>query len=151
MILRLAVVDRRSKIYDLDLVIIFVFFKQNVLWLEVSVHYLVTVAIMDALEQSLHYDGGVILRKMLPCCDLFKKLSSKANICYYVVPLFALVGLVHLQNIWVVQLLKVYYFAFEHLFFEFVHTCLPQYFHRTFNLILFVDTLSDLTEGPLPQ
>lgn len=65
-------------------------------------HYLVTMAVVDALQQCLHEHRRIILGKVFPRGDLFEELTPKANIGDDVIPLLALVGLVHLEDVRVV-------------------------------------------------
>jgi len=56
--------SRKAKIDDLDLVLVRLE-KEQVLWLKISVNYLLCMAVIDSLEQLLHDLCSYILIKVL--------------------------------------------------------------------------------------
>jgi len=84
-------------------------------------HDMVCVAIVDTGEDLLYKHGSVLLRKFTSCDNLVEQLSTLAYIGYDVVPLLIFEELVHLQNIWMVQVLEVVNLVEEHFLLIVVH------------------------------
>jgi len=69
-----------SEVYNFDWQVVrLLFFKQDVLWLEISVNNIMLVAVVDCRKHLLHYLCSIILRESLPSNDLIKKFASSAE------------------------------------------------------------------------
>ncbi len=68
-----------SEVDDLDLVVLLVLFEKDVLGLQVTMHDVGLVAVVDAGEDLLDEDGGVALSKLATLEDLVEKLTSLAD------------------------------------------------------------------------
>ena len=63
------------------------------------------MAVVDASEHLLHEHGSIHLSELASGDNLIEELTTLADVCDNVVSLFILEELVHLQNIWVIEVL----------------------------------------------
>ena len=68
-----------AEINDLDLVELLVLLEKNVLGLQVAMHDVVLMAVVDAGENLLHEDGGITLAEFSAVKDLVEELTTLAN------------------------------------------------------------------------
>ena len=98
-----GVVDERSaKVNDLNLVELFILLKQDILWLQVTMHNVSLVAVVDAGEDLFHEDGAVTLAELAALEDLVEELATLADLSDEVVSLLVLEELVHFDNVRVI-------------------------------------------------
>ena len=112
-------------------------------------HDLIRVAVVDALQERLHQNGGVVLREVLAGRDLLEELSAAAQVRHDVVPLFALVGLVHFEYVGMIELFQINDFAPEHFLFKLVHAGFPENFDCSFLLVFLVHTFANFPKCSL--
>ena len=99
----IGVVDeRRSEVNDLDLVELLVCLQQNVFRLQVAMHDVRLMAVVDAGKDLPHEDGAVSLAELATLEDLVEELTTLANFGDEVVALLVLKELVHLDDVWMV-------------------------------------------------
>lgn len=73
----LIVLDRCSKIYDFENIILFLV-NQNIFWFEVSMYNSETMTIRDPLQDLLNYLSSIVLTKCDFIDNLFEKFTSFA-------------------------------------------------------------------------
>ena len=71
--------ERGTEIDDLDLIEVFVLFKENILWLQISVDDFLLMAVVDARKNLLNQNSAVLLCKLASGNDFIEKLSSFAD------------------------------------------------------------------------
>ena len=91
-----------TEIDDLDGIEFLVLLEQNVLGLEISVHNVVLMAVIDAREDLLHKHSAVSLGELASLQDLVEELSSFADFGDEIVAFLVLEELVHLNDVGVV-------------------------------------------------
>ena len=91
-----------AEVDDLNLVELFVLLEQDVLGLQVAMHDVGLVAVVDAGEHLLHKDGSIALAELTTLQDLIEEFTALANLSDEVVTLLVLEELVHLDDIRVV-------------------------------------------------
>jgi len=136
-----------TEVDNLDLIEFFVLFKQNVLWLEISVDNVVLMAVVDALEYLLHEDGSITLREFASLENLIEKFTSLADLGNEVVSLLILEELVHLDDVGVIDLLENVDLVEEHALLILVHIALSQDLDGPLGVRLSVHTKTHLTES----
>ena len=74
------VVDERgAEVNDLNLVELLVLLKQDILWLQVTMHNVSLVAVVDAGEDLFHEDGTVALAELATLQNLIEELTTLAD------------------------------------------------------------------------
>ena len=97
------VVDERgAEVNDLNLVELLVLLKQDILWLQVTMHNVSLVAVVDAGEDLFHEDGTVALAELAALEDFVEELATLADLSDEVVALLVLEELVHFDNVRVI-------------------------------------------------
>ena len=97
------VVDERgAEVDDLNLVELLVLLKQDILWLQVTMHNVSLVAVVDAGEDLFHEDCAVTLAELAALEDFVEELATLADLSDEVVALLVLEELVHFDNVWVI-------------------------------------------------
>jgi len=79
------------------------------------------VAIVDARQYLLHKHGGILFAELSSGYDLVKKLTTLADVCDDVVSLLILEELVHLQDVWMVQIFQIVDLIEKHLLLILIH------------------------------
>ena len=79
------------------------------------------MAVVDATKDLFHEHGGILLCELTSRHNLVEELTTLTNVGDNVISFVVLKELVHLQDIWMVQILKVVDLIEEHLLFVFVH------------------------------
>ena len=91
-----------TEIDDLDLVELLVLLKKDVLRLEITVHNVPLMAVVDAGEDLFHEDGTVTLAEFTALEDLIEELATLADLGHEVVPLLIFEELIHFNDVRVV-------------------------------------------------
>lgn len=68
---------RCAKVYDFYSVVVF-WIKQQILWLDISVHNVIAVTIGNGREYLLNNFGSILLVELSFCGDLIKEFSTGA-------------------------------------------------------------------------
>ena len=98
-----GVVDEgRAEVDDLDLVELFVLLEQDVLGLQVTMHDVGLVAVVDAGEDLFHEDSSIALAELTTLEDLVEELTTFADLSNQVIALLILEELVHLDDVRVI-------------------------------------------------
>ena len=95
-----------AEVNDLDLVELFVLLEQDVLRLQITMHDVGLVAVVDAGEDLLHEDSSIALAELTTLEDLIEKLTTFADLGDQVIALLVLEELVHLDDVRVVLHIK---------------------------------------------
>ena len=95
-----------AEVDDLDLVELFVLLEQDVLRLQVTMHDISLVAVVDAGEDLLHEDSSIALAELTTLENLIEELTTLANLGDQVIALIVLEELVHLDDVRVVLHIK---------------------------------------------
>ena len=95
-----------AKVDDLDLVELFVLLEQDVLRLQVTMHDISLVAVVDAGEDLLHEDSSIALAELTTLENLVEELTTLADLSDQVIALLVLEELVHLDDVRVVLHIK---------------------------------------------
>ena len=102
-----GVVDEgRAEVDDLDLVELFVLLEQDVLRLQVTMHDISLVAVVDAGEDLFHEDSSIALAELTTLENLVEELTTLADLSDQVIALLVLEELVHLDDVRVVLHIK---------------------------------------------
>ena len=80
--------------------------KQDVLWFQIAMYKVSLVAVVDASQDLLHEDCGVFFCEFSPLDNLFKELSSIAELRYNVVVFVVFKRLEDSQNVRVIKFLQ---------------------------------------------
>jgi len=67
------------------------------------------------MTKLVHQKGGILLGELASGNDLIEELTTLADVCDDVVSLLILEELVHLEDIWMIQILQVVDLIEEHL------------------------------------
>ena len=87
---------------NFNLIKLFVGFKKNILWFEISMNDIIFVAIINAREHLFDEHGSILFSELTSGHDLVEQLTTLADISDDVVPLLVLEELVHLDDVGVV-------------------------------------------------
>ena len=91
-----------AEVNDLDLVELFVLFEQDVLRLQVTMHDVGLVAVVDAGEDLFHEDSSIAFAELTTLEDLIEELTTFADLSDQIIALFILEELVHLDDVRVI-------------------------------------------------
>ena len=98
-----GVVDKGgTEVDDLNLVELFVLLEQDILRLQVTMHDVGLVAVVDAGEDLFHEDSSIALAELTTLEDLIEELTTFADLGDQVIALLILEELVHLDDVWVI-------------------------------------------------
>ena len=95
-----------AEVDDLNLVELFVLLEQDVLRLQITMHDVGLVAVVDAGEDLLHEDSSIALAELTTLEDLIEKLTTFADLGDQVIALLILEELVHLDDVRVILYMK---------------------------------------------
>ena len=102
-----GVVDEgRAEVDDLDLVELFVLLEQDVLRLQITMHDVCLVAVVDAGEDLFHENSSIALAELTALENLIEELTTLADLSDQVIALLVLEELVHLDDVRVVLHIK---------------------------------------------
>ena len=126
-----GVVDEgRAEVDDLDLVELFVLLEQDVLRLQVTMHDISLVAVVDAGEDLFHEDSSIALAELTTLEDLVEELTTFADLSNQVIALLILEELVHLDDVRVIDFFENIDLIEKHSLLVVVHVALTQDFDR---------------------
>ena len=91
-----------AEVNDLDLVELFVLFEQDVLRLQVTMHDVGLVAVVDAGEDLFHENSSIAFAELTTLEDLIEELTTFADLSDQIIALFILEELVHLDDVRVI-------------------------------------------------
>ena len=91
-----------AEVNDLDLVELFVLFEQDVLRLQVTMHDVGLVAVVDAGEDLFHENSSIAFAELTTLEDLVEELATLADLGHQVIALLILEELVHLDDVRVI-------------------------------------------------
>ena len=94
--------EGRAEINDLDLVVLLVLLEQDILGLQITMHNVPLVAVVDAGEDLFHEHGTVTLAKFAALKDLIEELATLADLGNEVVALLVFKELVHFDDVRVI-------------------------------------------------
>ena len=80
---------------------------QDVFRLQITMHNVIGVAIVDARENLFHEARGIILSELASGYDFIEQFTTFANVSNNVVPLVVLKEFVHLKDVRVIEVLQV--------------------------------------------
>ena len=95
-----------AEVDDLNLVELFVLLEQDVLRLQITMHDVGLVAVVDAGEDLLHEDSSIALAELTTLEDLVEELTTLADLGDQVIALLVLEELVHLDDVRVILRMK---------------------------------------------
>jgi hypothetical protein len=111
----------RSKINDLNLVVVFILLEQYVLRFQISMDDIIYMDIVHCHKQLPHEYCGLLLRELSSVHNIVKKFSTLTDFCHYVVAFLVFKKLVELYNVGVVKRLQNFDFRFQGGLLIFVH------------------------------
>ena len=98
-----GVVDEgRAEVDDLDLIELFVLLEQDVLRLQVTMHDVCLVAVVDAGEDLFHENSSIALAEFTTLQNLVEEFTTLADLGDQVIALLVLEELVHFDDIRVI-------------------------------------------------
>jgi len=141
------VINKRcSEVNNLNLIKLFVLLEQDILWLQVTMHNVGLMAVVDAREDLFHEDGAVTLAEFATLQDFIEELTTLADLSHKVVALLILEELVHFDDVWVIDSFENVNFVEEHTLLVVVHVALSQNFYGALSSRLSVNAHTHLTE-----
>jgi len=138
--------DSCSEVNNLYLIVLVVALEHDVLWLDVSVHYVLGMTISNRRQHLLHKHSCVFFTKM-PTLDYFiKQLPSFDTILHYVKTFRIFKVLVNFYYIGMIDCFKNVYLIKHCLKFRLVHTLFFEDFYGSFLVAFTMSTLADFTK-----
>jgi len=105
------------------------------------------VAIVNAWQYLLHKHGGIFLTELSSGNDLVEQLTTLADVSDDVVSLLILEELVHLQDVWMVQIFQIVDLIEEHLLLILIHVWLTEDLDSSLSATFSMYADSNFTKG----